>query len=138
MFEATALNRRSYRNQSLVRVGFLAMTVVLIVPVLLVLGLLIVKGGPALSWGFLFTRPTNGMTAGGILPALIGTVWLVAVALLASAVFGGLHLLFHATHAGGIAGVDWYASLGTLIAGVAVPVALAALDRPPRGAAAGS
>ena len=29
-----------------------------------------------------YRSPTNGMTAGGMFPALLGTVWLVAVALL--------------------------------------------------------
>jgi len=37
---------------------------------------------------FLFTNPTNGMTAGGIFPALLGTIWLVAVALLFSVPLG--------------------------------------------------
>ena len=42
------------------------------------------KGGSVLSFEFLFTNPTDGMTAGGIFPALVGTVWLVSVALLVS------------------------------------------------------
>ena len=46
------------------------------------------KGGPALSVDFLFTYPTNGMTQGGIFPALLGTVWLVSVALLVSVPLG--------------------------------------------------
>jgi len=88
MFEATDLNARNLRNQGLVRLLFLMMTVLLIVPVVLILSVLIYKGGPILSFDFLFTEPTNGMTAGGIFPALIGTVWLVAVALLASVPLG--------------------------------------------------
>ena len=88
MFEATDLNARNLRNQGLVRVLFLMMTVLLILPVVTILGVLIYKGGPVLSFDFLFTEPTNGMTAGGIFPALIGTVWLVAVALLASVPLG--------------------------------------------------
>ena len=60
------------------------MTCLLIVPVLLILGVLVVKGGPVVSTEFLFTEPKQGMTAGGILPALVGTVWLVTVALLAT------------------------------------------------------
>ena len=99
MFEATALNRKSYRNQSLVKAGFFLMTIALIVPVLLVLGLLIVRGGPALSWEFLFSPPTNGMTAGGILPALVGTIWLVIVALLASVPIGVAAALYLSEYA---------------------------------------
>jgi phosphate transport system permease protein len=41
-----------------------------------------------ISFEFLFTDPINGMTEGGIFPALIGTVWLVAVALLVSVPLG--------------------------------------------------
>ncbi len=88
MFEATDLNRRDARTQRLVRALFLLMTVLLAAPVLLILGVLLVKGGTMLSWDFLFTEPTNGMTAGGVLPALVGTVWLVAIALLASVPVG--------------------------------------------------
>ena len=88
MFEATALNVSNQRLQALVRVLLLLMTVVLILPVVVILSVLIVRGGPVISFDFLFTEPTHGMTAGGILPALLGTVWLVAVALLASVPVG--------------------------------------------------
>jgi phosphate transport system permease protein len=64
------------------------MTVLLIIPVALIMGILIQRGAPVLSWGFLMEVPTNGMTAGGIFTALIGTVWIVAVALLASVPIG--------------------------------------------------
>jgi phosphate transport system permease protein len=64
------------------------MTSLLILPVLLILATLIYKGGPAISFEFLFADPTDGMTAGGIFPALVGTIWLVAVALLISVPLG--------------------------------------------------
>ncbi|MBL4689359.1 MAG: phosphate ABC transporter permease PstA [Nannocystaceae bacterium] len=70
------------------RVAYLGMTLMLIVPVLLVLGVLIDKGAPALSWEFLTEVPLKGMTEGGIFPALMGTVALVLVALLASVPVG--------------------------------------------------
>ena len=88
MFESTGLNQKNERTQRLIKLLFLMMTVLLALPVLVILGVLIVKGGPILSWDFLFTEPTNGMTAGGILPALIGTVWLVVIALLVSVPVG--------------------------------------------------
>lgn len=88
MFHATDLNDRNKRNQGLVRILFLLMTILLVVPVLIILAVLIYKGGPILSFDFLFTEPKNEMTAGGIFPALIGTVWLVTVALLASVPLG--------------------------------------------------
>jgi phosphate transport system permease protein len=88
MFEATALNRRNEQVEWLFKVLFLFMTVILVIPVVLILGVLVVKGHGVLSWEFLTTSPASGMTAGGILPALVGTVWLVAVALVASVPLG--------------------------------------------------
>ena len=88
MFGETRLNVRDKRVQEIYRLAFLLMTVLLILPVLAILGMLIYKGGSVISMDFLFTSPTDGMTAGGIFPALIGTVWLVAVALLISVPIG--------------------------------------------------
>jgi phosphate transport system permease protein len=88
MFEATELNRRQRKIEGLFRTLFLLMTLLLVLPVLIILSVLIYKGGPVISFEFLFTEPTNGMRAGGILPALAGTIWLVTVALLASVPIG--------------------------------------------------
>ena len=88
MFQATKLNAKSYSTQRLVRLLFLLMTLLLILPVLIILTVLVYKGGPVISIDFLFTDPTDNMTTGGIFPALIGTVWLVSVALLASVPVG--------------------------------------------------
>ncbi len=88
MFDASPLNRRNARNEMLVRLLLGAMTGLLVLPVLLILGTLVYKGGPIISFEFLFTSPTNGMTAGGIFPALLGTIFLVLVALLASVPLG--------------------------------------------------
>jgi phosphate transport system permease protein len=88
MFEATQLNRRNKTTQKLFRIALGGMTGLLILPVVLILGMLLWKGSSAISFEFLFTGPTQGMTAGGIFPALLGTVLLVLVALLASVPLG--------------------------------------------------
>ena len=88
MFEATQLNRKNESRQKWFRFGLGSMTGLLILPVVLILGTLIYKGAPVISFEFLFTGPTKGMTAGGIFPALLGTVLLVIVALLASVPLG--------------------------------------------------
>ncbi len=88
MFQATHLNKRNRVNQRLVMILFLAMTALLVLPVLLILTVLIIKGAPVISWDFLFAMPEDRMRAGGILPALVGTIWLVVVALLASVPIG--------------------------------------------------
>jgi phosphate transport system permease protein len=100
MFETSALNVRNQRVQRLYQVLFLMMTMLLILPVLLILGTLIVKGGSVISIDFLFTAPTDGMTAGGIFPALLGTVWLVAVALLISVPLGIAAAIYLSEYAG--------------------------------------
>jgi len=88
MFERTDLNRKNDRVQGGFRYLFLGMTLLLILPVAIILGVLVYKGGPALSFEFLFSDPTNGMTEGGIFPALLGTLYLVAVALVVSVPIG--------------------------------------------------
>ena len=88
MFEITRKNVKNQRVQALWSALFLTMTVLLILPVLVILGTLVNKGGSVLSFEFLFSHPTNGMTEGGIFPALFGTVWLVAVALIISVPIG--------------------------------------------------
>jgi phosphate transport system permease protein len=88
MFEATALNRKNDTREKAYRIGLGTMTGILILPVVLIMGTLIYKGAPVISLEFLFSGPTNGMTAGGIFPALLGTMALVMVALLASVPLG--------------------------------------------------
>jgi len=87
-FAHTALHLRNRRTEALFRILFMIMTIALIVPVVAILGTLIYRGGGIISIDFLFTNPTDGMTAGGIFPALFGTLWLVAVALLISVPLG--------------------------------------------------
>jgi phosphate transport system permease protein len=99
VFEASQLNIRNRKVERLWGLLFLVMTILLILPVLVILGVLIYKGGPILSIDFLFTEPKDGMTAGGIFPALVGTVWLVAVALLASVPVGVAAALYLSEYA---------------------------------------
>jgi phosphate transport system permease protein len=100
MFEVTELNQRNQRVEKLYRTLFLTMVVLLVAPVLIILSTLVVKGGSVLSFEFLFSNPTDGMTAGGILPALVGTVWLVTVALLVSVPLGVAAAIYLNEYAG--------------------------------------
>ena len=43
-----------------------------------ILGFIVIKGTGVISWDFLFTGPADGMTGGGIFPAIVGTLCLVA------------------------------------------------------------
>ncbi len=61
------------------RLGFallLLATLVVVAPILLVVGLVVVRGLPALSWEFISTAPHSGMKEGGIFPAIVGTILL--------------------------------------------------------------
>jgi phosphate transport system permease protein len=82
--------------------GFLllAATLVAAVPAVGIVGLLVVHGLPALSWEFLFGMPLNGMTAGGILPAIVGTVWLIGVSLAFGVPVGVLAGIYLSEYAG--------------------------------------
>jgi phosphate transport system permease protein len=88
MFSASELNHRNQRIQKLFQFLLGSMTLTLMLPVVIILTVLVVKGGPAISFEFLFSNPTKGMTAGGIFPALLGTICLVVVALVASVPLG--------------------------------------------------
>jgi len=47
---------------------------VVVIPIILVILYVVWQGLPMLSWAFLTEPPRNGMTEGGIMPALLGTV----------------------------------------------------------------
>lgn len=87
MFEQTTLDQRNKRIERLFRTLFMLMSAILIIPVIIVVSMLVYKGAPALTWDFFSTGPGHDMT-GGIFPALIGTLWLVGVALIASVPIG--------------------------------------------------
>ncbi len=73
--------RRELRGQ---KIGFgvlLLATLLVVIPVAAIVALVIAKGWGALSWEFLFSMPRDGMRAGGIFPAIIGTVYLVFISL---------------------------------------------------------
>lgn len=52
-------------------------TLVVVLPVILVVGIIMMRGSSVLSLEFLTAMPRMGMRAGGILPAIVGTLYLV-------------------------------------------------------------
>ena len=71
----------------------LASTVV-IVPVIVIFAILIRKGLPAINWQFLTAMPRMGMRAGGIFPAIMGTLYLVAGTILVALPLGVLAAIY--------------------------------------------
>jgi len=63
------------------RLGFALLAVAALVvvgPILIVIGAIVVQGLGAISWEFLTAMPRQGMRAGGIFPAIVGTLLLTA------------------------------------------------------------
>jgi phosphate transport system permease protein len=84
-----------YRVQ---RIGFIMLalvTVLVVAPILLVIASVALKGAPAINGEFLTAMPRDGMRAGGIFPAIVGTLWLTlgtALVAIPIGVGGGIYL----------------------------------------------
>ncbi|MDP2884874.1 MAG: phosphate ABC transporter permease PstA [Ignavibacteria bacterium] len=77
--------------------GLCAFFIVLIV--LFVMGETIVGGWSTLSWEFLSTGPKEGMTEGGIYPAIIGTFLLVVIMSIAGVPIGTITAIYLSEYA---------------------------------------
>ena len=73
-------NNENYLKRRLIEkvgvVGLGAMTIMTITPIFFIIGYIVFQGMPAISWEFLSGFPSDGMKAGGILPAIVGTFYL--------------------------------------------------------------
>ncbi|MEA3408517.1 MAG: phosphate ABC transporter permease PstA [Chloroflexota bacterium] len=84
------------------RMGFVLLTLislVVVIPILLVMGVIAVRGAQIISVEFLTAMPRQGMTEGGILPAIVGTLLLTlgtALVALPIGVGGGIYLAEYA------------------------------------------
>jgi len=84
------------------RLGFALLSLaalVVVVPILLVIGIIVVQGVGAISWEFLVAMPRDGMKAGGIFPAIVGTLLLTlgtALAAIPVGVGGAIYLAEYA------------------------------------------
>jgi phosphate transport system permease protein len=81
----------SSRRHLIQRAGFVLLglaTLLVVVPILLVVGTIVVRGIAAINWEFLTSMPTNGMKSGGIFPAIVGTLLLVLGTAAAAIPFG--------------------------------------------------
>ncbi len=76
-----------------------------ILVVILVMGTILVGAWSTLSWEFLTAAPSEGMTKGGILPSIIGTVLLVLMMSIAGVPVGTVTALY----------LSEYASKGSLL-----------------------
>lgn len=68
---------RKKRSQTLLFALFSLMSYSVIGILVLILGFIIVKGIGVINWEFISTAPEEGMTKGGIFPAIVGTFYLI-------------------------------------------------------------
>ena len=90
LFTAGPIERRKQLIERLVYVALLLTTALLVVPLVAILGFLLVKAWPVLSWSFLVENPKRYMTEGGLWAPLVGTVDIVLLSLAIAAPVGVL------------------------------------------------
>lgn len=66
----------SHRAEKLSIWALRLITLLTVLPILAIVIYIIVKGAPAISWGFITDFPRDGMREGGIWPAIVGTFYL--------------------------------------------------------------
>src|SRR5436190_12784625 len=76
------LNRSKRFRQNIAFNIFRLLSFLVVAILVVILGFIIINGFSVLSWGFLTEMPREGMTKGGIFPAIVGTLLLVAGSLL--------------------------------------------------------
>ena len=69
-------NKRIY--QAIAFNSFRVISLMVVAILFIILGFIVIRGFSVISWKFLTTMPEDGMTKGGILPAIVGTLSLVA------------------------------------------------------------
>lgn len=82
--------------------GFFTLLSYLVVAILFViLGFITIKGGSVISWDFLTKAPEEGMTKGGIFPAIVGTFYLIVGSSIISfpiGIMSGIYMNEYATN----------------------------------------
>lgn len=87
------------RNQKIIEFIIKTIAILAIIPVVSILGYIIYKGVPAISWEFLTEMPRKGMRQGGIFPAIVGTLLLTLGTICVAVPFGvftGIYLVEYA------------------------------------------
>lgn len=80
-FTKTAFVVRKERIQTISKLLFLIMAIVMILPLLAIIIYLLFHAFPSLNWEFIIEVPKKGMRDGGIWPAFVGTIYLVVISL---------------------------------------------------------
>jgi phosphate transport system permease protein len=87
------------QTQVFARILLTIAAAIAVVPIVIVIVFLFINGLKAISWEFLTQMPSNGMTEGGIMPAILGTIFLTfgtAIASIPLAVGAAIYLAEYA------------------------------------------
>jgi len=91
--------KRAYLSQRTAFFFLFIATLLVVIPVGLIVVIIVQKGIPAMTWQFLADVPRQGMRAGGIFPAIVGTVYLVSGAIIFALPIGLLAAVYLAEYA---------------------------------------
>ena len=81
MSQQSKLAKKKRRNQNIAFGIFTCTSYAIVALLFVILAFIVIKGIGVISWGFISEMPKNGMTEGGIFPAIIGTLCLVLVSM---------------------------------------------------------
>ncbi|HSD13933.1 MAG TPA: phosphate ABC transporter permease PstA [Flavobacterium sp.] len=82
MKKVNRLAKRKRRNQNIAFGLFQLISYSIVALLFVILAFIVIKGFSVISWEFITGMPKDGMTKGGIYPAIIGTLCLVAGSML--------------------------------------------------------
>lgn len=95
------LEKSKKRSEAIAFGLFRAMSLLVVGILFVILGFLVIKGFSVISWDFITKMPEDGMSKGGILPAIVGTLCLIAGSMLFSfpiGVLSGIYITEYANN----------------------------------------
>lgn len=87
-------------SQRIAFIVFKALSYLVVGILIWILGFIVYNGISVISWEFLTTSPSEGMTAGGIFPAIMGTLYLVIGSMLFAFPLGVMSAIYTSEYAG--------------------------------------
>ena len=91
--------KNSKRDEKIAFFFLFLATLLIVAPVGLIIVIIVQKGIGAITWQFLLDIPRQGMRAGGIFPAIVGTIYLVTGAIIFSLPIGLLSAIYLSEYA---------------------------------------
>lgn len=87
-------------SQKIAFIAFRLLGLLVVCILFWILGFIVFNGISVISWEFLTSAPTNGMTAGGIFPAIVGTLCLIAGSMIFAFPLGVMSAIYTNEYAG--------------------------------------